>query len=169
MRVTTYSILFVALLSSGCTNAAFHDSVKTYAGTAFDELRVSPGSEFVRANAKDDNSPNTSFVSSELSLVGDEHFVNYYPIRVSDLRRFAPIKPSDAVLADGPSEWSRAYADEQRPRSLLIPTQWNENAIRRIPTRWDARVVLTGQDECQLPGPPTEKRKSAGDQLRHAR
>ncbi len=169
MRATTYSILFVALLSSGCTNAAFHDSVKAYAGTSSDELRGSPGSDFVRANAKVENSPNTSFVSSEPSLVGDEHFVNYYPKRVSNLRRFAPIKPADAILADGPSESSRAYTDEQRPRTLLIPTQWNVNATRRIPTRWDARVILTGQYARPLHEPPTKKRKSAGDQLPHAR
>jgi len=154
MLARIYSILFVALLSSGCTNAPFHSSVGSYAATTSDERRDTAGSEFVRANAEVDSTQITSIVLSEPSpVVADEHFVNYHPMWGSDLRRLPPVKSSDAMLVDGPFEGSRAYGDEQRPRSSLIPTQWDD-VMHLIPTRWDARAVFAGQGESQLPGPP---------------
>jgi len=144
MRAT---MLFVALILSGCTNAPFQSRVDTYAETASDELRLSASSEFVRAKAENYNTKITSFVSVEPSqTVADERSVNY-PMSGSDLRRLPPVESSDAMLVDGQSEWSRAYGGEQRPRSMLIPTQWDENPMRLIPTRWDARVVFAGQGE----------------------
>lgn len=147
MRARVCLVLFVVLLSSGCTNAPFHTGVGTYPPNTSDELRVTASSEFVRASAENDNTPITSFVSSEPSpITADERFVNHYPIWGSDLRRLPPVNSSDAVLFDGPSELSRAYGDRQQPRSSLIPTQWDD-VMHLIPTRWDARVVFAGQGE----------------------
>ena len=105
MRGTLYSSLIVALISSGCTNATSQRRVGTYAGTTFDELRLTPGSEFVRANAENHNTV-TSFVSSEPpSVVADEQLVNY-PAWGSDLQRVPPVKSFSGIFVNRTPEWS---------------------------------------------------------------
>jgi len=141
------AIVFVALILSGCTNSPFQSRFGTYAGATSDELRLTPSSRFVRTNADNHSTEITPFVSSEPSQTVAEEQSGNYPMWRSDLRRLPPVKPSDAMLVDGGAEWSRAYRDEQRPRSMLIPTRWDENPMRLIPTRWDGRVVFAGQGE----------------------
>jgi len=152
MVARVYSILFVALLLSGCTNIPFHSGAGTCAAPTADNVRV-PTTEFVRANDENDDTQISSFLSWGPSpVVTDEHFVSYCPIWSDDLRRLPPVKCPDALLADEASGERRAQSLLKRSRrgtdircNGLIPTQWDDDVIQLIPTRWDASVILAGQ------------------------
>ena len=61
---------------------------------------------------------------------------------VETFKRLPPVETSDATLADGRLAFHRTPGDDSQPRVLLIPTQWDASAIRRIATYWDARAAF---------------------------